>query len=134
MKKTGILNAPLSKVVASMGHTDRLVICDCGLPIPKNAEVIDLALTTNIPRFLDVLRIVLQELHVQDAVVAEEIISVNEGLYKQINSLLKNVKIKKVTHENFKKLTRSKGTITFVRTGEATPYANIILVSGVIFD
>jgi len=134
MKKTGILNAPLSKVVASMGHTDRLVICDCGLPIPKNAEVVDLALTTNIPRFIDVLKIVLEELQVQDAIVAEEITRSNGGLYKQINSLLKNVKIKKVPHESFKKLTRIHGTITFVRTGEATPYANIILVSGVIFD
>ncbi|MHB8579247.1 MAG: D-ribose pyranase [Ignavibacteriaceae bacterium] len=134
MKKNGILNAPLSKAVALMGHTDRLVICDCGLPIPKNAEIIDLALTKNIPRFIDVLKIVLEELHVEDAIVAEEIINENNGLFNQISSLLKNLKIKKVPHENFKKLTRKNGTITFVRTGEATPFANIILVSGVTFN
>jgi D-ribose pyranase len=59
MKKSGILNAPLSGIIARMGHTDKLVICDSGLPIPKDAKVVDLALTKNIPRFLDVLKVVL---------------------------------------------------------------------------
>ena len=134
MKKNGIINVPLSRVVAALGHTDRLVICDSGLPIPKSAEVIDLALTKNIPRFIDTLKIILEELCVEDAIVAKEIVNGNDELYKQINTLLKDVRIKKVSHEKFKELTRVNGNITFVRTGEATPYANIILVSGVTFN
>ena len=54
MKKSGILNAPLSQIVARMGHTDKLVICDSGLPIPKGVDLVDLAVTQNIPRFIDV--------------------------------------------------------------------------------
>jgi D-ribose pyranase len=132
MKKNGILNAPLSRIVAGMGHTDMLVICDSGLPIPRGAEVVDLALTKNIPRFLDTLKIILEELQIEEAVVASELLK-NKKFYEEVNSLLKNSKIKKVSHEKFKELTRNGTKITFVRTGEATPYANIILTSGVTF-
>ncbi len=134
MKKNGILNAPLSKVIASLGHTDRLVICDSGLPIPRNAEVIDLALTKNIPRFIDALKIIFEELAVEEAVVAEEIIQKNEELFNEIQKLLCDVNILKVSHEMFKEKTKENGTTVFVRTGEATPYANIILVAGVTFN
>ncbi|HEY6907289.1 MAG TPA: D-ribose pyranase [Ignavibacteriaceae bacterium] len=133
MKKRGILNASLSRVIASMGHTDRLVICDSGLPIPKNSDIIDLALTTNIPRFLDTLKIILDELHIEGAVIAKEMLNGKSGLYENISAVLNGVKLKKVPHEKFKELTRIKGNITFVRTGETTPYANIILISGVTF-
>lgn len=133
MKKRGILNANLSRIIASMGHTDKLVICDSGLPIPKNSEVIDLALTANIPRFLDTLKIILEELHVESAVIAKEMLDGNGGLFKGTSKMLNGVKLKKVSHEKFKELTRAKGNVTFVRTGETTPYANIILISGVTF-
>jgi|ERR1039457_3298893 D-ribose pyranase len=133
MKKNGILNAPLSKTIAQLGHTDRLVICDCGLPIPFNSEVIDLALTKNIPRFIDTLKIIMEEFAVEKTVIAEELVDNNNNLFKEIESLLNGIKIEKVSHENFKDLTRKEGTIVFVRTGEATPYANIILTAGVTF-
>lgn len=133
MKKRGILNANLSRIIAAMGHTDKLVVCDSGLPIPKNSEVIDLALTTNIPRFLDTLKVILEELHIEEAVIAKEMLNGKNGLYNDTSRMLNGVKMKKVTHEKFKELTREKGNITFVRTGETTPYANIILISGVTF-
>jgi D-ribose pyranase len=55
MKKQGILNSKLASIIAMMGHTDKLVICDCGLPIPVGMQVVDLALTKNIPKFIDTL-------------------------------------------------------------------------------
>ncbi|MGE5806707.1 MAG: D-ribose pyranase [Ignavibacteria bacterium] len=133
MKKNGILNGPLSKVVASLGHTDRLVICDSGLPVPHSAEVIDLALTKNIPRFVDALSTIIEELEVEEAVVAEEIVNKNEFVYKEIQFLLNGKKIRKVPHEKFKEMTKENGTTVFVRTGEASPFANIILIAGVTF-
>jgi D-ribose pyranase len=134
MKKVGILNSRLSGVIASLGHTDRLVICDCGLPIPRCREVVDLALTKNIPTFLDALRVVLQELAVEKAIVAEEIERENRHTLAQIERLLAGVPIQKVPHEEFKKIAHGDSNTRFVRTGEATPYANIILISGVTFD
>ena len=133
MKKTGILNAELSRIVAGMGHTDRLVICDSGLPIPNGKEVVDLALTANIPRFKDTVRIVLQELEVERAIVAEEMSNSSGSLLDDVQEMLPGVTIESVPHDRFKELTSENGNTCFVRTGEATPYANIILCSGVTF-
>lgn len=133
MKRNGVLNSGLSLIIASMGHTDKLVICDSGLPIPKNSDVVDLALTKNIPRFIDTLKVILEELEVEEAIVSNELVKGNTKYFKEITLLLNGTKIKKVNHEKFKEITRNGGNVTFVRTGEATPYANIILVSGVTF-
>lgn len=133
MKRSGVLNSNLSRIIASMGHTDKLVVCDSGLPIPKNSDVIDLALTKNIPGFIDTLKVILEELKVEEAIVTNELVKGNSKFYKKIDALLNGTKIKKVNHEKFKEITRNGGNVTFVRTGEATPYANIILISGVTF-
>ncbi|HET6568890.1 MAG TPA: D-ribose pyranase [Rhodothermales bacterium] len=133
MKKTGTLNAQLSKIIASSGHSDRLVVCDSGLPIPKGSEIVDLALTANIPRFLDTLRVVLEELCVESAIVATEMEQRGNGIYEETRKLLPGLPLQKVPHERFKELTCENGNTFFVRTGEATPFANIILICGVTF-
>lgn len=133
MKKIGTLNTHLSRVLAAMGHLDRLVICDSGLPIPRGKEVVDLALTTNVPRFMDALRVVLEELQVEGAIVAEEMEARSNGIYAQLRGALADIPLEAVSHEAFKRLSAEDGVTAFVRTGEATPYANVMLVSGVTF-
>ena len=44
MKRNGILNSDISRVLSYLGHTDQICIGDCGLPIPDETERIDLAL------------------------------------------------------------------------------------------
>jgi D-ribose pyranase len=134
MKKIGTLNSHLSHVIATMGHSDKLVICDSGLPIPRGGETIDLALVKNIPRFLDAVRVVLEELEVESAIIATEMENNNPMVFQELMSLLKGIQVKKVPHEEIKSTMRQDGNIAFVRTGEATPYANVILISGVSFD
>ena len=131
MKKTGILNQPISSVVASLGHTDTLVIADAGLPVPPETQRIDLALTEGIPTFLDTLRIVLTEMQVERAVVAEEMLDASPKVYEAIKEMLGDVPIETVTHLIFKEQTRSARAV--IRTGEFTPYANVILTAGVVF-
>jgi D-ribose pyranase len=131
MKKTGVLNKDISEVVASLGHKDTLVIADAGLPIPAETRRIDLALTEGIPSFLDTLRVVLTEMQVERAIVAEEMLEASPNVYQALNELLGDVSIETVTHLIFKEKTRSARAV--IRTGEFTPYANVILVSGVIF-
>ena len=82
MKKAGILNSDISRVLSYLGHTDRICIGDCGLPIPDCTERIDLALCF-------------------------------------------------VPHTELKEQTKECKAV--IRTGETTPYANIILQSGCIF-
>lgn len=134
MKKHGVLHSQLSRVIATMGHSDRMVICDSGLPIPRGSEVVDLALTKNIPRFLDTVRVVLGEAEVEKVIVASEMKTQNPKAYQGLMDLLNGTPVEEVSHEEFKQITRGGTTMAFVRTGEATPYANVILVSGVNFD
>lgn len=131
MKKTGVLNQPISAAIASLGHTDSLVIADAGLPIPPETVRIDLALAAGIPTFLDTLRTVLSEMQVERAIVAEEMLDASPGVYKQITGVLADVPIETVPHLVFKEQTRSARAI--IRTGEFTAYANIILIAGVVF-
>jgi D-ribose pyranase len=131
VKKIGILNQPISAVIAGLGHMDTLVIADAGLPIPPETLRIDLALTEGIPTFLDTLRAVLREMQVERAIVAEEMRQVSPGVYEAVKELLGDVPIETVTHLIFKEQTRLARAV--IRTGEFTPYANVILVAGVVF-
>ncbi|WAW14957.1 D-ribose pyranase [Peptostreptococcus equinus] len=132
MKKNGILNSDISKVLSDMGHTDKICICDCGLPIARDIEKIDLALELGVPSFQDVLKVVSEDMKVEKIILAKEIKDNNKN---QLNLILdrfdKQVEIEFVSHEDFKKISNS--TKAVIRTGEATPYSNIILQSGVIF-
>jgi len=131
VKKIGILNQPISSVIAGLGHTDTLVIADAGLPVPLEAQRIDLALTEGIPSFLDTLRVVLTEMEVERAIVAEEMLDASPQVYEAIKEMLGDVPIETVTHLIFKERTRSARAV--IRTGEFTPYANVILTAGVVF-
>jgi D-ribose pyranase len=131
MKKTGLLNQPISSVIAGMGHMDTLVVADAGLPIPPQTERIDLALVAGMPPFLDTLRAVLTEMEVEKAIVAEEMLEVSPAVYQALEALLGDTPIETVTHVTLKEMTRSARAV--IRTGEFTPYANIILVAGVVF-
>ena len=131
MKKAGILNPDLIQVIASMGHTDRLAIADAGLPIPDDVPRIDLALVAGIPGFLQTLQAVLGELQVERAVIAEEMRARSPIIDEAVQRLLGKTPLDRVSHEEFKQLLH--GVRAVVRTGEQTPYANIILQSGVTF-
>lgn len=131
MKKNGILNADISRVLSYMGHTDTLCIGDCGLPIPECTERIDLALSFGNPTFMDVLKEVLKDMKVEKIILAEEIKDKNPEQLKNILDLLKNVEVEYVSHTKLKLLSGSCKAV--IRSGETTPYSNIILQSGCIF-
>ncbi|HII3760054.1 D-ribose pyranase [Pasteurella multocida] len=139
MKKTALLNAPLSQVIATLGHTDSLTICDAGLPIPKQVERIDLALSAGVPSFLQTFHAVVTEMFVEKAIIAEEIKEKNPKILTALlNSLAQleqqqgnQIEVQYVSHDTFKTYTHASKAI--VRSGECSPYANIILYSGVPF-
>jgi len=130
MKKSGVLNEKISQVIASLGHKDMLLICDAGLPVPKGVEKIDVAIGKNIPRFLETLKIILEEVFIEEAIITKEL-DENTVIFRELTELLEGISIKKITHEELKILTKDVKAV--IRTGEFTPYANIILISGVVF-
>lgn len=131
MRKTKLINSEIAYTISKMGHTDSLTIGDCGLPIDDNVKRIDLALALGVPSFLQTLDTVLEELCVEEIIIANEIKDKNEKIYKEILKRFEDIKITEVTHEEFKLQTKESKAV--VRTGECTPYANIILKSGVVF-
>lgn len=131
MKKTGLLNQPLSAVIAGLGHLDTLVIGDAGLPIPPATPRIDLAVSAGIPAFLDVVSAALGEMQVQEAIIAAEMAARSPEMRSRLLALLGDIPVREVSHEQFKAQSASAHAI--VRTGEFTPYANVILVAGVVF-
>jgi D-ribose pyranase len=132
MKRHGHLNREVSRVLARMGHTDSLVIADCGLPVPDGVECIDLSIALGEPVFLRVLDSVLADFKAERAVFAAEAKECNAAVALRAASLsLELVKVEFVAHETLKNLSRQARAV--IRTGEATPYANVLLYSGVIF-
>jgi D-ribose pyranase len=131
VKKQGILNPDLIQVIAAMGHTDGLAVADSGLPIPPDIPRIDLALIANVPGFLQTVEAVLGELQVEGAVIAEEMRGRSPQIHAALTRLLPGIQIKSVPHDQFKEMLHDVRAV--VRTGEQTPYANIILRSGVTF-
>ncbi|MDQ0338713.1 D-ribose pyranase [Caldalkalibacillus uzonensis] len=131
MKKTGVINSSISAVIAQLGHTDTIVVADCGLPIPDQTQRIDISLRPGTPAFIDVLETILDEMKVERAIVASEITQHNPSIEAKVKSCMADTPLEYVPHEEFKQLTKQAKAV--IRTGEATPYANIILVSGVTF-
>lgn len=139
MKKGVLLNSEVSNVIARLGHTDHVVVCDAGLPIPATTARVDLALTHNVPTFMQVLSVITQEMQVESAILAQEIIEKNPALHAAVCEHLQQleqhqgntISVHYVSHEAFK--AQSGQTRAVFRSGECSPYANIILCAGVTF-
>jgi D-ribose pyranase len=132
MKRWGHLNREVSRVLAGMGHTDSLAIADCGLAVPDGVECIDLSIGLGDPTFLRVLDSVLADFKAERAVFASEAKDHNAAVAARASRLSdEQVQVNFVTHQALKELTRRVRAV--IRTGEATPYANVVLYSGVIF-
>lgn len=131
MKKDRLLNPHILQEIASLGHTEYLVIADCGLPVQKGVKVVDISLSAGIPAFSDVLRAVNSELVSESYILASEIESRNPSMLAQIKDELGELPYTTVPHEEFKRLVGNAKCV--IRTGETSSYANIILVGGVNF-
>lgn len=131
MKKTTLLQSDLSHVIATLGHTDTLVVADAGLPIPPETRRIDLALTRGVPGAIETLKVILEEMQVERVVMAGEAKERNPQYLADVQQLLPGVPVEFVPHSEFKNRTASARAV--IRTGEFAPYANVILVAGVVF-
>ncbi|WP_428909600.1 D-ribose pyranase [Niallia sp. Krafla_26] len=130
MKKHGILNSEISKVLADLGHTDFIVIGDAGLPIPAGVKKIDLALKPGSPSYQEVTESVADDMHIEKIYLASEIKDMNPEQYDFMKARFSQ-EIEFLSHEDFKKMTVNAKAI--IRTGETTPYSNCILQANVFF-
>ncbi len=139
MYKSRLFNSEIIQILSKMGHTDQIAIGDAGLPIPENVKRIDLALTFGLPSFLQVFESVSESMQIEKVILAEEIFEHNPEIHKKILEQIQQVEkfqknkidITYITHEMLKIQTNKCKAV--IRTGECSPYANIVLQSGVIF-
>lgn len=133
MKKTTLINSTLSGAISRLGHTDMLAVGDAGLPIPEGPERIDLALRKGIPPFVRTVETVLEEMIVEKALINEESAEKSPETRSELLSLLEKygIPVESIPHSTLKSYLPE--TRAVVRTGEYTPFCNIILVAGVAF-
>ncbi|MFJ8144746.1 D-ribose pyranase [Streptomyces sp. NPDC096048] len=129
MKKAGILNRHLSGALAELGHGDGVLVCDVGMPVPAGPRVVDLAFRAGVPSFAEVVDGLLAELVVEGATAATEVREANAEAAALLDGHFPALRL--VPHERLKEL--SAGARLVVRTGEARPYANVLLRCGVFF-
>ena len=131
MKKAKLLNSEISYEIAKLGHTQTLTIGDAGLPAPAGVKKIDLAVSGGVPGLLQVLDAVISEMCVEQIYLAEETQEQSPQIHEEIVKRFPGIRVDYIRHEQFKVMTRD--TRALIRTGETTPYSNVILVSGVTF-
>lgn len=139
MKKNALINAEMSHLVASLGHTQEVTICDAGLPIPAEVKRIDLALIPGVPTFIATVKAMLTEMQIEGVIMAQEFAQVSPELHNELHALIleeekltgKTITLQYISHEDFKSRTHYSESV--IRTGECTPYANVIFQSGVVF-
>jgi len=127
MRRSGILHADLNAALSRLGHGDLVVVADCGLPIPDAVSVVDLALVHGVPRFEQVLDALLGDAVFQACTAADEV----RGTVQEAWLTSRFGPLRYVPHEDLK--ARSARARLFIRTGEATPFANALLECGVPF-
>jgi D-ribose pyranase len=124
----GILNPQLNSLLARVRHTNTLVIADRAFPFWPEVETVDLALIDDVPTVTQVLEAVLTHWQAGHAFMAAEFAAHNEAaIQERIARALGRIPRTMEPHVQFK--LRVPHAIGLIRTGDTTPYANIILES-----
>lgn len=130
MKKSGILNAQLSGALATLGHTDLIMVVDAGFPIPSDVNRIDLAVTENLPDLRTVLRLINEEIIVEAVARAEYVVSNNPTLDKFLMDTFAGAEFSVRPHAEILSQMAHEAKV-IVRTGAFDPWGNIGLYCGV---
>lgn len=124
LRENRLLNAQLTAALTAAGHGDLIVVADAGLPISPGTPLLDLAVVPGVPSAADLLAVVLEHFVVEASMVAEQCPA---GLTRQLDA----ASLRTIDHAHLKALSANARLV--IRTGECTPFANVVLVAGVPF-
>jgi simple sugar transport system permease protein/D-ribose pyranase len=130
MKRGLILNSELSHAIAQMGHTDLMIVCDAGFPIPSSVWRIDLALVQDVPDLETVLAAISQAFIAEKVSYAAEMAENNPPLLEKVNRLFPASVHAPIPHQQILSEMAAKAKV-IVRTGAFDPWGNILLYAGV---
>ncbi len=125
MKKTGMLNSELMRVLTALRHMDAIAILGADMPLPAGCAEIDLALVRGIPAFMDVVKAVLNEVVIEKFSVFEPMKRENIEMYNALCMLMPIQKKGEIAKEDFaQELRKAKAC---VRTAEYAAGCNVVL-------
>jgi D-ribose pyranase len=131
MIQSGILNPDLLALLARIRHTNTLVIADWAFPFWPEVETVDISLTKGIPTVLQVLDALKPNFKIGKIWQAEEFLATNSaagvGAFDASFATIPGVVVERIAHLDFKALVPH--AIGLIRTGDPTPYGNIIIES-----
>jgi D-ribose pyranase len=127
-----LLNGRLAHVVTTLRFGESIVVADAGLPVPPGVETLDLAIAPGLPKMIDVVAVLKDNLVIEEVRIAEEMRKANDEQRTLIHQLFSAEGcVNEVPHETIESGLREAKLV--VQTGETTPYANVVLVGGVGF-
>ncbi|NUU67114.1 carbohydrate transporter [Enterobacteriaceae bacterium BIT-l23] len=87
MRPGRILHPQIAGALASLGHGDIILVTDAGAPIPADARRIDLAFYPGTVDLLEILRVLRQEIFIENVIFASEVEEGNPRLFTQVTDI-----------------------------------------------
>lgn len=128
MRPGRILHPELAKALATCGHTDIVLVTDAGFPIPKDANRIDLGYYAGQADVLDILKMLRQEIFVEQVAFAAEVKTYHPALYQELQKIYTGAgaTFKKTTHEDLVENIAPMAKVV-IRSGSLNAWANFAL-------
>ncbi|MFB6105994.1 MAG: D-ribose pyranase [Halobacteriaceae archaeon] len=125
-----VLNSELSHALASMGHTDVLVVTDVGYPIPDDAWRIDLALTRGVPTLEETISAITEELIAERVMYADDVPDMNPDYDAFLRETYEGsgTDVETIPHEEV--IAYGQEAKAVVRTGDFEPWGNVVIECG----
>lgn len=130
MRPNRILHPELAAALATLGHTDIVLVTDAGFPIPAGANRIDLGFYEGLPDVLDILRVLRHEIFVEEVRFARDVKDRNPDLYAALQQIYtgSGAVFAGTTHEVLCQDIAPRAKV-IIRSGSFNPWANIALVA-----
>lgn len=130
MRKGRIIHPALAEALATLGHSDIVMVTDAGFPIPAGANRIDLGFWEGIPDVRDILRVVAGEVFFEEVHFATEVRDCFPALYKDVQGIFtgSGAVFKGTTHEILCGDFANRAKVV-IRSGSFDPWANFALVA-----
>lgn len=130
MRPKRILHPELAKALATCGHTDIIMVTDAGFPIPKDANRIDLGYYAGQADVLDILRMLREEIFVEEIAFATEVKTHHPALYGDVQEIYtgSGANFRGTTHEDLIEK-YAQGAKVIIRSGSLNAWANFALTA-----
>lgn len=130
MRPGKILHPQVAEALASLGHGDIILVTDAAAPIPPGIKRIDLAFCAGSVELLEILRVLKDEVFIEEVIFAEEVPENNPNLMQRVSDIFtgSGADFTLVPHQKLvADIYRSARVI--IRSGSLMPWGNFALVA-----